>query len=292
MFVKSFKSALPMVVGDNASVASLNSITDIPLEFVTAEGSQSHTIGLVRFEDDSKFVKEFSDLELLNVGQSVKKVDKKKVKRILNEHLEEMRQDMESEGKEFYVDKEVVKAMKEDIEFALLPETEPEDFFNYVVLDKTTNLLYVLNGSKKVAEEITSFLRSVLGTFPSVGFSVHEEAIVKGFGELLENHEADRITLGNYIKMEDSEGVVVWSKESLYESKAVELKEDGKDVVAIGLEYDGVVDFVVDKEFKLSKLRFPKYFADEEGSIEASVLLCFNEIRGLMEDLTKATILK
>lgn len=72
MFVKSFKSALPMVVGDNASVASLNSITDIPLEFVTAEGSQSHTIGLVRFEDDSKFVKEFSDLELLNVGQSVK----------------------------------------------------------------------------------------------------------------------------------------------------------------------------------------------------------------------------
>ncbi|WP_225377985.1 recombination-associated protein RdgC, partial [Escherichia coli] len=93
----------------------------------------------------------------------MKKVDKKKVKRILNERLEEMRQDMESEGKEFYVDKEVVKAMKEDIEFALLPETEPEDFFNYVVLDKTTNLLYVLNGSKKVAEEITSFLRSVLG---------------------------------------------------------------------------------------------------------------------------------
>ena len=123
-------------------------------------------------------------------------------------------------------------------------------------------------------------------------FPSHDRGIVKGFGELLENHEADRITLGNYIKMEDSEGVVVWSKESLYESKAVELKEDGKDVVAIGLEYDGVVDFVVDKEFKLSKLRFPKYFADEEGSIEASVLLCFNEIRGLMEDLTKATILK
>lgn len=292
MFVKSFKSALPMVVGDNASVASLDAITEINLEFATAEGSQSHTVGLVRFEDDGKFVKEFSDLELLQVGQSVKKVDKKKVKRILNERLEEMRVDMESQGQDFYVDKEVVKALKEDIEFGLLPETEPEDFFNYVVLDKTTNLLYVLNGSKKIAEEITSFLRNVLGTFPSVGFSVHEEAIISGFGALLENHEADRLTLGNYIKMEDSEGVVVWTKESLYDSKAIELKEAGKNVVAIGLEYDGVVEFVVDKELKLSKLRFPKYFSDDEGTIEASVLLCFNELRGLMADLTKATILK
>lgn len=292
MFVKSFKSALPMVVGDNASVASLNDFNEFPLDFVSAEGSQAHTIGLVRFEDDGKYVKEFSDLELLQVGQSVKKVDSKKVKRLLNTRLEEIRVDMESQGQDFFVAKEDIKTMKADIEFSLLPETEPDDFFNYVVLDKTTNLVYVINGSKKVAEAITSFFRNTLGTFPSVGFSVHEEAIVKGFGELLENHEADRITLGNYIKMEDSEGVVVWSKESLYESKAVELKEDGKDVVAIGLEYDGVVDFVVDKEFKLSKLRFPKYFADEEGSIEASVLLCFNEIRGLMEDLTKATILK
>ncbi|BDU13220.1 hypothetical protein [Escherichia phage phiWec190] len=292
MFVKSFKSALPMVAGDNASVASLNEFNEFPIDFVPAEGSQAHTIGLVRFEDDGKYVKEFSDLELLQVGQSVKKVDKKKVKRLLNERLEEIRVDMESQGQEFFVAKEDMKVLKADIEFGLLPETEPEDFFNYVVLDKTTNLFYVINGSKKVAEAITCFFRNVLGTFPSVGFSVHEEAIVKGFGTLLKEHEADRLTLGNYIKLEDSEGVVVWTKESLYDSKAIELKEDGKDVVAIGLEYDGVLEFVVDKELKLSKLRFPKYFNDDEGSIEASTLLCFNEIRGLMADLTKATILK
>lgn len=291
MFVKSFKSALPMVVGDNMSIASLNEIQDFPLDFATAEGQQSHTIGLVKFEE-GEYVKEFSDLELINVGQSVKKVDKKKVKRLLNKRLEEIRLDMESQGQEFFVDKEAMKTLKADIEFSLLPETEPEDFFNYVVLDKTTNLLYVINGSKNVAEEVTSFLRTTLGTFPSVGFTVHEEAIIKGFGELLEKHESDRLTLGNYIKLEDSEGTVVWTKESLYDSKAIELKEAGKQVIAIGLEYDGIVEFVVDKELKLAKLKFPKYFNDDEGSLEAAVLLCFNEIRGLMVDLTNATILK
>lgn len=292
MFVKSFKSALPMVPGDNATLVAFNDVQDFPIDFVSASGQQAHTIGLIKFEEDDIYVKEFADLELVNVGQSVKKVDSKKVKRLLNERLEELRLEAESMGKEFFMDKESVKTLKADIEFSLLPETEAEDFSNYVVLDKTKNLMYVINGSKKVSEEITSFFRTVLGTFAAVGFGVHEEALIEGYGNLLKEHEADRLTLGNYIKLEDSEGIVVWTKESLYDSKAIELKEDGKEVVAIGLEYDGIVEFVVDKEMKLSKLRFPKYFNDDEGSLEAAVLLCFNEIRGLVDDLTKATILK
>lgn len=291
MFAKKFKSVLPLAAGEGLSISALNSITDRPLDFVIAEGQQAHTIGLVKFEDDNSYVKEFSGLQMINVGQSVKKVNKKKVKRLLEAKLKDMEQAflIENPGKEFFLDKESKKAVEADIIFSLLPETEADDFYNYVVVDTTTDIVYVINGSKKISEEISVFLRDVLGSFPVMGFGVHEEVIVKGFGDILETHEHERLTLGNYIKLEDDEGVVVWSKESLYESKALELKEDGKSVVAIGLEYDGVVTFIVDKEFRLSGIKFPKYFNDEEGSIEAAALLCFNEIRGVLADLKSAT---
>lgn len=290
MFAKKFKSALPLASGENLSIAALNTITDRPLDFVIAEGSQAHTIGLVKFEDDNSYVKEFRGLQLINVGQSVKKVNKKKVKRLLAERIAALQKEHEDMGLEFEMNKEDKKNLEADIIFALLPETEADDFYNYVVVDTENDITYVLNGSKKISEEISLFLRDVLGSFPVLSFGVQEDAIIKGFGKIMENHEAERLTLGNYIKLEDEEGVVVWSKESLYESKAQDLIETGKQVVAIGLEYDGVVSFIVDKELKLSGIKFPKHFDDEEGSIEAAVILCFNEIRGLMEDLIKSTI--
>lgn len=294
MFAKKFKSALPLAAAEGLSIAELNNITDRPLDFVIAEGQQAHTIGLVKFEDDQSYVKEFNGLQLINVGQSIKKVNKKKVKRLVAAKIKQMEEAhaIDNSGIEFFLDKESKKAIEADVIFSLLPETEADDFYNYVVLDTEMDILYVINGSKKVSEEITAFLRDVLGSFAVMGFGVHEDLIVKGFGEILETHEFQRLTLGNYIKLEDDEGVVVWSKESLYDSKALELKEDGKCVQAIGLEYDGVVNFIVDKDFRLSGIKFPKYFNDEEGSIEAAVLLCFKEVRGILEDLAGATFKK
>lgn len=294
MFAKKFKSALPLAAAEGLSIAELNNITDRPLDFVIAEGQQAHTIGLVKFEDDQSYVKEFNGLQLINVGQSVKKVNKKKVKRLVAAKIKQMEEvyAIDNPGIEFFLDKESKKAIEADVIFSLLPETEADDFYNYVVLDTEMDILYVINGSKKVSEEITAFLRDVLGSFAVMGFGVHEDLIVKGFGEILETHEFERLTLGNYIKLEDDEGIVVWSKESLYDSKALELKEDGKSVQAIGLEYDGVVNFIVDKDFRLSGIKFPKYFNDEEGSIEAAVLLCFKEVRGMLEDLAGATFKK
>lgn len=292
MFAKKFKSVLPLAAGENISLLPINEITDQPLDFVLAEGTQSHTIGLIKFEEDNIYVKEVHGLHFINVGQSVKKVNKKKVKRLLAAKIVELEKEHEAAGilTEFFLDKDAKKALEEDIVFALLPETEPDDFSNYVVVDTVANIVYVINGSKKVSEEISIYLRSLLGSFAVIGFGVHEDVIVQGFGELLDTHEHERLTLGNYIKLQDEEGVVVWTKESLYESKAGELKESGKEVVAIGLEFDGTVGFVADSTLRLSGIKFPKHFDDEEGSIESVVLLCFKEIRGLMEDLISATI--
>ena len=294
MFAKKFKSFIALASAEDLSISALNTITDIPLDYVIAEGSQAHTIGLIKFEDDQAYVKEFNGLQLVNVGQSVKKVNKKKVKRILNEKLATMAEEHEAVNPmvEFHLDKESLKALEADIVFSLLPETEADEFSNFLVVDTENDITYVLGATKKSSEEITNYLRGVLGSFAVLPFGVQEEAIIKGFGEIMETHEADRLTLGNYIKLEDDEGTVVWSKESLYDSKAADLIEDGKHVVAIGLEYDGTVDFIVDKDFKVSGLKFPKYFNDEEGSLEAAVILCFNEVRGIMDDLIKATIQK
>lgn len=294
MFAKQFKSCITLAADKDVSIIGINDITDRPLDFVIAEGQQMHTIGLVKFED-GVYVKEFSGLQIVNVGQSVKKVNKKKVKRLLAEKIEQMKAEHDAQDTlfEFEIDKETKKELEETIIFSLVPETEADDFYNYVVVDTQSNIVYVLNGSKKISEEISIYLRDLLGSFAVVPFSVHEDVITAGFGAMLEENEADRLTLGNYIKLEDDEGVVVWSKESLYESRAAELKDDGKNVVAIGLEFDGVVSFIADNSLNLKGIKFPKHFQDEdEGGIEGSALMCFNEIRGIMEDLIKNTIQK
>lgn len=297
MFAKKFKSAIVLKLDsetvDFSDIEGILNSGETNYEFHTAEGTQSHTIGLLKI--DEVFVKDFSGLQVINVGQSVKKVNKKKVKKLLEQKLAEMEQDFiaENPDKEFFVNKEDKKVIEADIIFSLLPETDPEDFNNYVVLDKQEGFVYVLNSTKKNSETVTSFIRAVIEGFPVVPVVDNSEKMVKGFKDLVvEMCTTDtRLALGNYIKLEDEEGVVTWTKESLYDSKASELIETGKDVVALGLEYDGLVSFVVDQEMKLSAIKFPKYF-NEDGSFESNVLLCFNEIRGVVEDVLKETLNK
>lgn len=292
-FVKNFKSFYPMIGGDNTRLAGLDEVSDVPLDFVIAEGYQQSTIGLVKFQDEGKYVLQVGeDLEVITVGQSVKKVNKKKVKRLLATKIEELRAQHEIENPmvEFFLDKQTKKDLEADIVFELLPETEADDFYNTVVMDKSTNILYVLNGTKKITETITSYLRRALGSFATIGFDSQADVIVEGFNNLLQSHESDRLSLGNYIKLKDEEGTVVWSKESLQLTKAQELNEDGKNVVAIGLEYDAFVDFIIDTNFHVKGLKWPKDMSDDESSFEADLMLVFKEVKGLMSDMIAATI--
>lgn len=287
-FAKTFKSVVTLELTEAVDLNEINNITDRPFEYVPAGEWEAESIGLIHI--DGEFVKEFAGLQVINIGSSVKKVNKKKVKRLVKERVAEMQAQYaeNNPGETLKVSKEDKDIIAEEIAFSLLPETEVDEFENLLIVDKENQQVFVVNTSKKASEKLTDFVRDLIESFPVEGIVKDESMVVKGFSELLTGDITTRLALGNYIKLADADGVVVWTKESLYQSEASELLETGKLVQAIGLDYDAVVTFVVDTEFTLKSLKFDKSF-EADGTFEANVLAIVNELRGIIKDLKEET---
>lgn len=288
-FAKSVKGIVTLALNEAVDLSVIEAISDRPVEYVKAGDHDTSSIGLIRFPEGD-FVKEINGLQIVNVGQSVKKVNKKKVKRLLKEKIAELSKAYEEEkGEPRKFSKDEKDALAADIAFSLLPETEVDEFDNLLIVDSEAEQVYVVNTSKKASESITSYIRDLIESFPVAPVVDNELAVIQGFAEMANDNIQSRLSLGNYIKLEDADGVVVWTKESLYESQATDLIETGKQVVAIGLEFDGIIKFVVDTEFTIKGLKWDKQFNEKGASFEADVLLCFNEIRKILKDLKEET---
>lgn len=289
-FAKSVKGIVTLALNETVDLSVIETISDRPVEYVKAGDYDVGSIGLIRFPEGD-FVKEINGLQIINVGQSVKKVNKKKVKRLLKEKVAELSKAYEEEkGEPRKFTKEEKDALSTEIAFSLLPETEVDEFSNLLIVDSEEEQVYVVNTSKKASEAITAYVRDLIESFPVVPVVDNELAVIQGFAEMANDNIQSRLSLGNYIKLEDADGVVVWTKESLYESQATDLIESGKQVVAIGLEFDGVIKFVVDTEFTIKGLKWDKMFNEKGSSFEADVLLCFNEVRKVLKDLKEETL--
>ena len=290
-FAKNFKSVVTLNLTEAVDLNVINEITDRPFEYVPAGEWEQESIGLIHI--DGEFVKEFAGLQVINIGSSVKKVNKKKVKRLVKERVAQMQaQYAENNPSEtLKVSKEDKDIIAEEITFSLLPETEVDEFQNLLIIDKDNSQVFIVNTTKKASEKLTDFVRVLIDSFPVESVVEDESKVVSGFAELLTGDITTRLALGNYIKLADADGVVVWTKESLYQSEASELLETGKQVQAIGLDYDAVLTFVVDTEFTLKSIKFDKSF-QEDGTFEANVLAIVNELRGVISDLKEETFSK
>lgn len=290
-FAKTFKSVVTLNLTEAADLNAINEITDRPFQYVPAGEWEQESIGLIHI--DGEFVKEFAGLQVINIGSSVKKVNKKKVKRLVKERVAQMQAQYaeNNPGETLKVSKEDKDIIAEEITFSLLPETEVDEFQNLLIIDKDNSQVFIVNTTKKASEKLTDFVRDLIDSFPVESVVKDESKVVAGFAELMTGDITTRLALGNYIKLADADGVVVWTKESLYQSEASELLETGKQVQAIGLDYDAVVTFVVDTEFTLKSIKFDKSF-QEDGTFEANVLAIVNELRGVISDLKEETFSK
>jgi len=290
-FAKNFKSVVTLNLTEAVDLNVINEITDRPFEYVPAGEWEQESIGLIHI--DGEFVKEFAGLQVINIGSSVKKVNKKKVKRLVKERVAQMQAQYaeNNPGETLKVSKEDKDIIAEEITFSLLPETEVDEFQNLLIIDKDNSQVFIVNTTKKASEKLTDFVRVLIDSFPVESVVEDESKVVSGFAELLTGDITTRLALGNYIKLADADGVVVWTKESLYQSEASELLETGKQVQAIGLDYDAVLTFVVDTEFTLKSIKFDKSF-QEDGTFEANVLAIVNELRGVISDLKEETFSK
>lgn len=272
---------------------------EIPLwqYFHECQDDEREKLGFVPFkgeEDTEYLVERFAGLEVIKLGYSKKKIPAKEVKKLLSQALVERKKlflENNPAEEEYKISKEEKEDLKEEIITELLPKCFSEESFHYVIIDTQENKLYITNGKGKFAEGVTQFLRSAIGSLsviPIVFGETTEENVSREFSRFVTSSLNTKLSLGNFVELKSEEGTVTWKKESLYESEATKLiEEDGKEVVKLQLEWDGVVSFVIDNTFLLSNLKFDSATLATGGSFQADVLVVMNEIRGLIKELMK-----
>lgn len=291
-FAKSIKSVVVLSLAEAVDLNNIINQQELPFEFQVAGDYEDYTIGLTPFKEDGSWIKEVSGMQVVNISRSVKKVDKKKVKRLLKEKLEELARlyAEENPGEVRKFSKEEKQAFTEEISYSLLPDTEVDIYENMLVVDLEKSQVYITNITKKASEDLTSFIRDRIESFPVSPVVEDELDVIDGFAKMIKGNIQSRLSLGNYVKLEDGDGIVVWTKESLYESEASELMSTtGKQVIAMGFEFDGTLNFIADTEFTLKSLKWDKRFKEPSETIDSDIILCFNEIRGVIKDLKEET---
>lgn len=249
----------------------------IPLE-VTADGE------LIREEE---YVHSVGTFDVLKIKQSKRKVPASEVKKIVAAKTKRAIAEALERGQTIKVNKQLKDMFKEEAIKELLPRCFVDEFSTFVFLDKATERLYVIVPSHKKAEDLTAFIRKVLGSLPITPL-VTERPIVSALTDFVTSQVKDKLTLGTFVQMEDEEGVVAWKKESLYNSEAKELIEGSEKLVTkLGMEYDGVLSFTIDNEYVFSGVKFEDYVTADGYDFSSTFLLIAKELTGAVKELLK-----
>lgn len=259
---------------------------EAPRIYTPATEEQFGSIGFIPFEEGD-LVKTINNIEVVTVGQSFRKVNKKKVKRLVKEKIAKLKEEFipTAEQEEFTIDKETIKDLEHQVAITLLPETEVDETVHYVIRDIETNFLFVTNANKKVSEDITAFIRYTLGSFP-VEEITDEETFAQSFKKVLKDGKAiNRISFGDYIVMMGlGKEKALFSKVNLFSDEVQDVLTD-KSVTSIGLDFDGVLALTAMADLSFKGMKLEKDFFDPESSFLADVLLVSNELVGFTEDL-------
>lgn len=259
---------------------------EAPRIYAPATEEQFGSIGFVPFEEGD-LVKSINNIEVVTVGRSFRKVNKKKVKRLVKEKIDKLKEEFipTAEQEEFTIDKETIKDLEHQVAITLLPETEVDEVVHYVIRDTETNFLFITNANKKVSEDITAFIRYTLGSFPVEELADGDD-FAQSFKKVIKDGKAiNRISFGDYILMTGTnKEKAMFTKTSLFSDEVQDVLVD-KSITSIGLDFDGVLAVTAMSDLSFKGIKVEKDFFSSESSFLTDALLISNELVGFTEDL-------
>lgn len=164
-------------------------------------------------------------------------------------------------------------AVLEEVIMEILPKTFPNKPTTHKVFITKDGLLFV-EGTAKVAEEVTALIRKAVGSLPIIPIDVRSDVCGK-MTELVTQDEFDKITLKEKVVLETQEELkVTITNGGVAGSEAVELIKDGAVVISMQMNYDGVLDFVLTDSLAFSSMKFDKGLTEEvESSDQAGTFI-------------------
>lgn len=234
-----------------------------------------------------------------NIMLCAKKQEKVLPASVINEQLEEKILSIQSdEGRN--VGRSERTNLKEEIVMSLLPKALVRSRLHYAYIAPQENLIVFNSSSSKQCEEMLSMLRDSLGSLPVVPFSTKKPPSPT-MTHWLKNSKAPKgIYFGEECELEapkDEGRLIRCKKQDLGAEEILNHLETDMVVRKLALSWDEKVDFVLDHEFNIRRLKFSdellekanerdaESFAEE---FDADFSLMSSELKNLISGLEKA----
>lgn len=244
---------------------TLEGLTEAVLEdnkFKTCDTYTTRSIGFSRNKDEM-YLSSFSEGTLITVTEQLKKVDANALKTKTKERVEKL-----SFSEDRKLSKKEIDTISMEVTEELLPQTFPKAEKNFRVFFRKDGLVFV-EGSSKRADDIFSFIRKVLGSFPIVPVET-EETVNSYLEALILTKKEDSFELLEKAKLTTlNEGVVSLSKISLEETALADLVKESAYIESIELLWDGVLRFNIKEDFSFSGIKYENTLS--KSSIEADL---------------------
>jgi recombination associated protein RdgC len=204
----------------------------------------------------------------------------------------------EAEGRS--VSRKERQALKDDVMMELLPKAFTRSSLQYAYIALKQGYIVIDAASATKAEELLSALRESIGSLPVVPLVSKQLPPQVMTHWVTEATAPERFTLGDECELADpkeSGSVVRWKHQDLASAEINSLLQAGMIVTKLGINWLQGVDFILDDQLAIKRLRFEDNIQEkaeafeaqdkvEQFDIEFSVMTL--ELSAFIDDLVKA----
>ncbi len=161
--------------------------------------------------------------------------------------------------------------IKDAVMLYLLPKAFAIHSDIYAWIDPASSLVFVDTSSAAKAESLLSLLRKALGSLPVEPLDVNEDVSTTMTNWLLNNSVPSRLQLGDQIMMysvRNEKKVVNAKSDDLMENEIIQHLKQDKVVSKIALTFDDAINFTLDEDLSIKKIKFTEDFIKEESEQE------------------------
>lgn len=193
---------------------------------------------------------------------------------VVNEFLQE-RIDEIKEQEDRHVGRKERGELKDQIIFELLPRAFTRNRKVFAYIDTVQQLLIVNSGSAKQAEDFITTLRDTIESLPVVPLKPHSDASGTMTHWISESHCPPPFSMGGECELHDRSDTAAVLKCKNLDLQTQEIKshvESGMMAKKLELIWDGGIEFIVDENLAIKRLRFDDLITDKlsETHIESA----------------------
>lgn len=188
---------------------------------------------------------------------------------VVNEFLQD-RIDEIKEREDRHVGRKERSELKDQIVFELLPRAFTRNRKVFAYIDTVQQLLIVNSGSAKQAEDLITTLRDTIDSLPVIPLKPRSDASGTMTHWISESHCPPPFSMGGECELQDRSDSAAVLKCKNLDLQTQEIKshvESGMMATKLELIWDGGIEFIVDDNLAIKRLRFDDLITDKLNEV-------------------------